>query len=313
LCAFLGKDSVGRDILDKMNLQKQVTTLFRAESGQRILGRVSWSPDATKIGMILLTPQETGSYRNSLLILDITTGKTLLNAPISAETIHLPSNFTPQNNFRWSPDGRKILASWENAVVIDVATGKSEVVSTKPSVAEWAPTSDGVYYFEILTPEKDKAWRLGGFYRKDLGRSAAIEILPESAVKTFGVTATNIIYGSMVLSPSGADLAIVSGGANPRSSTLRVYELRSGEILALDKPSRTFPLQGLITELEWAPDEKSIAAITLGTSSLQAPKSLPVAIETLDLLTGQWATLDWVDLPSDSVDALADKNLSWTQ
>ena len=55
-------------------------------------------------------------------------------------------------------------------MVIDAVTGRAEVVTTKPVLAEWAPGSDAIYYFEIKKGEIRQNITLGAFYAKKLGR-----------------------------------------------------------------------------------------------------------------------------------------------
>jgi hypothetical protein len=224
------------------------------------------------------------------------------------------------NKFRWSPDGQKILLSWVTTLVINSLTGGIETVAEEPVLAEWAPNSDGVYYFELLPGLPQDKFALGGitlgsFYFKPLGVEKPSKLTDKEHLKALGVTGwTGQRYGFMSLSPKASKLAIK--GKDPAGgSIVHIYGLTEGRTLALDKPLESIRTSDAIMAFEWAPDESSLAAVAIVKSV-----GTPLVIKLLDLSTAEWRTLAEMaeDLSGESSEgilhlyAYGHRTLSWT-
>jgi len=279
------------------------TILFSFQTGERLLygwwGPI-WSPDGRKIAVISLKPLSRPLVA-SVAIIDVSEKKVRALHRLPEETISLPWYMSPPNKFRWSPDGRKILVAWENAVVIDAKTGETEQISAKHVVAEWTPESDGIYYFEI-----GRSDGFAGCFLKRLGSDSPRELMDEERLAAFGLTRLAFVHGIMTLAPSGVRLAIAGGSP----VGLHIYELKEKGPIIVNNPTRSFETREVITitALEWAPDEKSLAFMTMTKDG--------VRIKLLDLATGEWRTLttiEGVEFRVPDIDVLAFKVLSWTQ
>jgi Tol biopolymer transport system component len=279
--------------------------LFTPASGERLLGFLMWSPDGLKLALITLQPQQGRPFANSLVILDAVAGRVLARHEISDRTIHLPYFFSPPNKFRWSPDGRKLLISWEDVVVIDAETGHSETINSDPAIAEWAPDSSGIFYFAIKDPHKPQTRALGGLYLKRLGSGNPTKLLDEKRIQQMDLTLSPLIFGRMTLSPLGKRLAVAIGSTKSDAGVLLTYDMTVGQTTAFERPLKIFQPQGLIIALDWAPDDRSVAALAVSNQ---------IEIGTLDLDNGEWKTLAVVAEGSHvDLDALVFGWLSWTR
>ncbi len=284
------------------NLKGEGSTIFTANAGERILDPVIWSPDGKSIA---LQVREEGRFPTftgtSVIVIDVNITKFLLRYSLPEATSR--DFFMPPNKFRWSPDGRKILLSAGVAVVIDTDSNKVAQLSTKRVfAAEWAPSSDAIYYLDVFgTPGN----RLGGFYIERLG-SGPTQLMDKKQIRDLGLR-PRWLPGQVVLSPSASKLAIAAGSRRHGVSHLFIYELKQGEVVRLSQANQRCETEGLITALEWAPDENSIAVVSVRDT---------VRIRLLTLTTGEWKTLATVPLNVDSseeLDVLGLKTLSWTQ
>ena len=122
------------------------------------------------------------------------------------------------------------------------------------------------------------------------------------------VMAPGFYYGLLVLSPSASKLAFIGGAGKEGSTTLRIYDLKKGETLALDKPDYSFLVDRPITELEWSPDEGSVAVVAFEQDGA-------LAIKVLEVATAGWQELvrlqmDWSGGAAEWLSLL--KIISWT-
>ena len=310
---FTSPDGVSGPALYVANLKREAELIFDPKGAERIIGwHPAWSPDARKIAVLVAIPSRTVRPAFSVTVVDAVEKKVLSRHRIPEGTINLPYHMSPPNNFRWSPDGRKILVSWENAVVIDTEKDRVLTVTSEPAVAEWAPGSDAVYYFSISDWSNIRERALGGLYIKRLDDAKPVELMGSKGLATIGLSLhPGVHYSLMVLSPTGSRLAIVTGATKENLVRLQIHDLKEREPIVLDKPVRAFQTDEGITALEWAPDESSLAAVTLD-------KDGRVAIKVLHLKTGTWRTvakvnLDLRQLGAAGLELLGFKNLSWTQ
>lgn len=309
---FFTRTPVSRAALALSNLEGEVETIFEPKGEDHIAGwHPAWSPDGRKIAILLVSPSRTGRHDYAVAVIDADM-KDLVSRHSLPEGTILNYHLSPPNNFRWSADGRKILVSWENVVVVDTEKNRVLSVTREHAVAEWAPDSDAVYYFSISNWSNMRERALGGFYIKKLNDANPVELMDQKDVRGIGLTLLpGIHYSLMVLSPTGTRLAIVTGAAQANLVRLQIHDLKERGSISLEKPVRTFHTDDLITAIEWAPDESSLAAVTLD-------KEGKVAIKLLHLETGTWRTvvkvnLDLRGLGTAGLELLGFKNLSWTR
>ncbi|MDA2913384.1 hypothetical protein MYX77_05410 [Acidobacteriia bacterium AH_259_A11_L15] len=125
---------------------------------------------------------------------------------------------------------------------------------------------------------------------------------------------TGPMFLAMCLSPSGSRLAIAAWSTKESAGSLHIYELRKGEMLALDRPSRTFQTEDEVLALEWAPDEKSLAALTKPELPVaEPPREIVAEIRVLDLRTGEWTTVGTANLSRGSLEVSVLETLSWSE
>jgi Tol biopolymer transport system component len=279
---------------------------------ERILQRPMWSPDGRSIAVIVLTVAPRSPYTNSLAIIDVTQQNVRGRYAFSNDVIHLPFHFTPLDKFRWSPDGLKVLISWVSAVIISVDTGRVETISSEAIVAEWAPTSDAVYYFEVEGTRKPPR-KLGGFYVKRLGQPP-VTLVDARRLATAGFTITAPMHGVMTLSPTGRWLALSLGSDKPSESVLRLYDLGRGEPPALERAAKIVPTEERIAAVEWAPDESTIAVLSLRDPDPMGRQPPDVRIRLLYPATDEWKVLaSWRLIAPMEIEVFTLKSLSWTQ
>ncbi len=295
--------------LKLVNLQGQEETILETFDWEPIYAWPVWSPDGRRIAVITVQWCEIGSRISSIVIIDVAEGRVLRRHwPYdfweAGGTELGPTNITLPRHIRWSPDGRKILVSWDKVVVIDVVTGDAEEISPVPVLAEWAPDSDAVYYFEIEAFDKPRDQTLGEFFVKRLGAVSSIKLIDRERLTALGLTAQRPVLALMTLSPSGSRLAVAAGSTDGSSSNVHVYDLMEDETVAFAMPSQSFETSSLIAALEWAPDESSLAAAVVAEEGLN--------IDVLNLAEGDWTTLAMVPVELRQISGLG-KFLSWTQ
>jgi hypothetical protein len=300
--AYAAKTADGRDVLKLGNLGGGAKILFTAGSDERILPFSTWSPDSGRLAVITEQRGQGGILlANSLVIIGVADGKVLSRYRISDRTI-LP--FLPLNKFRWSPDGRKILISWGNVIVIDAETGRSEMIYSLPAIAEWTPDSSGIYYSTIKDPHKPGAPALGEFYLAELRSGNSVKMIDEKRIQGLGLIFSPY-FGRMTLSPSGKWMVVAIGSTKSNAGVLLTYDMLAGQPNPFDKPSKIIEPRSLIIALDWAPDESSVAALTVSSQ---------VKVEVLNLNTKEWKTLATVVETSQvDSDTLAFGWVSWTR
>lgn len=290
--------------LNVMNLDGEVRTVFTTEPGEFIFNmgwQSIWSPDGRRIALIVC-PEDMSVY--SITVIDVAEKKVVSRHKLPDKVYsrfkdgeRYPMNWPPYK-FRWSPDGRKLLLSWESTVVVDAVTGAIETIADIPTAAEWAPGSDAVYYFR------------GDFYLRKLGSPTSLTLVTKERVVALGLRRPPFLHkGVLTLSPSGSKLALLAGSTTGRTSSIHIYDLGEGGPVTLDKYFKRLETEDVITALEWAPDENGIAIMAFSPPG-------EMTIKLLDLMTGAWRTLATVAYPMrvPEIDVLGSyKTLSWTQ
>ena len=295
---------------------RQIKTLFTPGKAERLVWKVAWSPDSRRIAAIVNNAGDpsviTGAdIHYTLVIVDATSGRELARHALPDGTL-LDVPLSPPNKFRWSPDARRVLISWENAIAVHATGGAIERISASNVVADWSPDSKGVYYLEIAHCCDPGSRALGGFYFKPLAQSR-VELTSPQRVTQLGYAMGPFARGISELSPSGSRLLFydaVQGGAKGQ---LAVYELGGSAQLDLASPSRIYNTPELIADVQWSPDEKLLAALTAAADNMTT-----LHLRTLTLETEAWKDLATVNLGSASTMDVIDflgfhKNLSWTE
>ncbi len=301
----------GGSSLKVVSRQGEERTLFNAVQFYPIYAWPVWSPDGRKIAVIEAGWCEIGSRISALVIIDVANGKiSSRHGPYdfwrAGGTEEGPTYLTMPEKIRWSPDGGKVLVSWDKAVVLDIATGRIETISDKPVIAEWAPGSDAIYYFATKGRTETGAEALRGFYVKGLGPGGPTRLMDEGRLAALGMKgAQGPIPGLVALSPMGSKLAVTAGSSDEGVSRVQVYDLLAAEVVALDRPSQSFQAEGVIMALEWAPDEDSLAVLVVDKAGV-------ATIRALDITTDRWETLATPAIDVERID-LIPKVLSWAR
>jgi YVTN family beta-propeller protein len=282
------------------SLDGEATTIYESDNNESIWPQPIWSPTGRDIAVVVIREQKQGYSPGSLVVIDVTTRKLKRRISLSEETVHLPYFFTMPDKLSWSPDGRRILVSWENAVVVDVNSGQIETISSAPVIAEWTPDGDAVYYFEI-----ENRGILGNFYVRRLNSKLPVLLMERARLANVGFKSGSIGGGRLALSPSGSKLAFAAGSTKGGVSSLTIFELKKGETIALDEPIHRFQTQEVLTALEWAPGENSVAVMAMAGGCC--------VIKTLDIDTGEWNLLANVAIDLREPEVLGLKTLSWTR
>jgi hypothetical protein len=290
----------------------QETVLFQGDPNEQLYPwQPAWSPDGKQIAVLSFVPGATAPLKMSIALVDVSAKKVQSRFVIPRGVTNIPSYSTPPNKFRWSPDGRKILLSWESAAVLDTRTGAFELLPGGPILAEWAPAGDAVYYLDVINRDRPPGPVLAGLYRTKLGSGTPpTRLLGPQEIGSLGLSVSaRLVLGVMTLSPGGTKLAVGLGSGAGGAGKLLVYVLGAPpDSLVPDKPLATFQTEEVIAAVEWAPDETQLAVVAVGKDS--------VKIRAVNLATGVWrtlATLGSLDLNGREAEVLAFKALSWAQ
>ena len=271
----------------------------------------AWSPDGKLLAAMNVAWCEVGMKVSSVEIIDALNGGSVdRHGPYdfwqADGTLQGPRRLSTPNNISWSRDGDKLLVSWDKAVVINAKSGKPRVISSRPVLAEWAPTSDAVYYFEIETGEGNKRNRtLGAFHVRHLEADEPELLLSADEVSDMGLAAEwGPIPGVMSLSPSGSTLAVSGGGDEDGNGKLHLFEIPEGSSAVSVKDGSRYPVNGRLVALDWAPDESGIAGLVAYASGIR--------MDILDLLTGEWSAVAESGIEVHQVQFLG-KVISWSR
>jgi dipeptidyl aminopeptidase/acylaminoacyl peptidase len=297
-----------------MNRHGATRTLLKTDgTTEGLFPRPAWSGDGRSIAIIRLAHRPRGYFGHALTVVDVASGEARGRHVLSEDVIHLPRHFTPPDAFRWSPDGSRVLVSWESAAVVELATGRIEPVSRSAAVAEWTPRGDGVIYFEITGTELGRTPRpqrgLGGFFFKSPG-AAPVKLVDGPALEAAGLRASGPMHGVMTLAPSGKRLAVaLLNGARPATnagSILRLYDVSAGNPPPLLQPSEEFTTDGRVAALDWSPDERALAVMSVHERE--------VTLQRLDLAADAWTSLaSWPLMAALELEVFTQKMLSWSR
>jgi len=279
-----------------MDLDGSAETLLNLSDEESLTGWLpAWSPDGDRIAVTVYgrTAAAPNRLAHFVLVVDVDERAVRSRLAIPEGTLRLPRHLSPPDKFRWSPNGRYILVSWENAVVLDVEEGRAIRISTEAVVAAWTPGSDAVLYFEGVESERGSQPTLAGLYSLNLATGERVEIAGATVLAAAGLAEhTSMHDGLLDLSPSASKLSVVQGLAGSQQSRLLVYDVDPAAPLDLADPVKTLDIDEVIVKLEWSPDEESLAALMIPRSATfrQGPFGPPV-IKTLALAGDEWRTV----------------------
>ena len=271
----------------------------------------AWSPDGNLLAAINVAWCEVGMKVSSVEIIDALNGGSVdRHGPYdfwqADGTLQGPRQFSTPNNISWSRDGEKLLVSWDKAVVINIKSGKPRVISSSPVLAEWAPTSDAVYYFEVETGERKKRnLTLGALHIRHLESDEPEVLLTADEVASMGLAAEwGPIPGVLSLSPSGSTLAVSGGGDEDERSELHLFRIREGSNVVSAQDSARYPVSGRLVALDWSPDGGGIAGLIADASG--------VRMDIFDLAANEWRAAATPGIEVSHVQFLG-KTISWSK
>lgn len=286
--AFVTPTGMSMNVAD---LQGETRTLINSPGQWRpYYAWPAWSPDGTEIALIEVGWCDEGSRVTDVVVIDVAEGKaTSRLGPYEfwhAEgTQDGPGRFSMPEALRWSPDGTKLLVSWDTVGVLDLATGRVEPISDTRVVAEWAPGSDAVYYYDVKSDPGSEGRSVSSLNIKTLGSDEPTVLADEQRLQELGMIGTpGVIPGLLAVSPSGSTLAATAGQSDEGTGTLRLYDLGDGEHIAVERPAQSFQTEGRMVAMDWSPDEDSIAFLVVDETA-------STTLQVLDLKTGRWDTV----------------------
>jgi WD40 repeat protein len=297
----------GRKVVLRSAADGRERTLFAAPRKIDIVHRLAWSPDGSRLALILLDERgftglsvdgsAMGAYRPHLLVIDSTTGHPLRDAGLTPSVVNMPLITNPPDALAFSPDGSKVLVSWDSPAVVDVADGRVQRLWSTPAVAAWSPRGD-VLFLDVVGRRRFGAlrvWSPGGGTRV---------LWSQTRLASLGIVAEHgIEYGQLRPSPDGTKLAVrtTDGGG----TAIAVFALDGSSVGA---EAGAYPLAGRIWDFDWSPDGTRIAAVVLNGSALD--------VRLLDPALGSWRPIAHVpvEVPdADTLEALAPvKKLTWS-
>ena len=297
----------GRNVMLRSASEGQERTLFVAPHKIGIVDRLAWSPDGSRLALILLDERgfsglsvngsALGAYHPHLLVIDSTSGHPLRDALLTPSVVNMPFITNPPDALAFSPDGGKVLVSWDSPAVVDVASGRVQRLWASPAVAAWSPSGD-VLFLDVVGRQ-----RFGALHIWSPAGGAHV-LWPQARVASLGIVAEHgIEYGQLRPSPDGTKLAIRTTDAN--RTAISVFALDGSSVGAKDG---TYPLAGRIWDFDWSPEGDRIAAVVLNGETL--------TVQLLDTASGTWKPI--ADVPitvpdADTLEALAPvKKLTWS-
>jgi hypothetical protein len=299
-------------ILRSSDKAVQQKVLFKTAIGERLCAWPAWSPSGDQIAIIHgqfdLKKQH---FSHNIIIADIN-GSKISRHRLPKGTLNFPLVMAPFNQFSWSPDGKKILISWDKAGVLNVDTGRFIKMSDSPIIAEWAPNSNSVYYFDVESDVRKRG--LKNFYKIDLDSAKPTKLADESGYKQNGLRHSSCIYGHLNLSPSGSKMMFAGGSNDEMQDVIRIYSIERDKPIDIFKPLQKLPVDAIIMSTQWASDEKSIAVLVI-----RVKPSMELTVEILNLETQEKKTVTKIDLPKkvseiEIIDLIGTvKSLCWTK
>ena len=297
----------GRKVMLRSASDGAQRTLFVVPPRFGIVDRLAWSPDGSRLALILLDERgfsglsvgggSLGAYHPHLLVIDSTSGRPVRDAPLTPSVVNLPLITNPPDALSFSPDGGRVLVSWDSPAVVDLASGRVQALWHGPVVAGWSPSGD-VLFLDVVGRQRFGALRV---WSPD---GSARVLWPQARLASAGIVAEHgIEYGELRPSRDGTKLAIRTSDGS--GTAISVFALDGSSVGA---NAGTYPLAGRIWDFDWSPDGTCIAAVVLNGETL--------TVQLLDIASGTWKPIADVPLKvpdPDTMEALAPvKKLTWS-
>jgi Tol biopolymer transport system component len=267
-------------------------TLFVTPHKITLVHRVSWSPDGQRLALLVLDARGLGS-QNSLMpadvphvvVIDVGSGRPVRDVALSPRVVNMPFLTNPPDAFAFSPDGSRVLISWDSLAVVDVARGQVHQVWPRPAVAGWSPQGQ-VLFLDVVARKRFgalRAWAPG---------SGPRVVWNGRALEAAGIVAEHgIEYGQLRVSPDGSRLALrTTDGAQTAIDVFRLAGSAPGAKVG------SYPATGAIWDFDWSPDSRCIAAVVLDQPRLD--------VQVLNLAAGTWKPVGRLPVKVESWDTL---------
>jgi hypothetical protein len=258
-----------------MALGGQPETVFTAEQGEHVFldgWQSVWSPDGKRLALLILKEQPAGRDPQFMLEIVAVEGKRIekrFTLPQSAYSRNGGGpNWAPYN-LKWSPDGRTLLLAWEQTIVFNVENGAPETILTRPSMAEWLPGNDGVYFFDVFSSQD--------LFVKRTGQTEPLKVVSAGQFADLGMANTALLHAPLIkLSANRSRLAIAAG------NTVLAIDVPLTQVTDLAKSIKRWQADGVIVGLEWGPSGNEVAVLMVADG---------LTISVLDLVSGRWKIL----------------------
>lgn len=325
--AYFSKPEPGQpQALMLETLEGKSKTVMTIPEMEILVWHPCWSPDGKRLACIVAreATEDVNFIHQADFSLQIVNAEKAVvekSMEIPVGLLEWPSPTTPSSNFRWSPDGKHVLVSWAKSMVFTVETGRVTPISSAYSIAEWAPNSKSVFFFDFQP--KDEGDSVGRFTFKGFSRRFLSQNSPELLVNAERLAELNIFEHPgvfdmrLLLSPKGKKLAMLVGAGKEmqrRTGCLLVYDVGADdEVIAFDQPAYRIEMdkKRIMDHPCFSPDEQQIACLVMTSWD-------ELAIETLDLSDGAWTRLGVLsfrigDYGTAAIDFIGwEKALSWT-
>ena len=218
-----------------------------------------------------------------------------------------PTKFSKPTQFRWSPDGKKLLISWDYVMVLDVFNNKYEYILKEGIIPDWSADSEGIYYLKYQEPNnRTSNDSVTGMYFLSIEDDSYPKLIAsENDLKTLlGVSQNQKISGVIDQSNDGSQLALsISSGSNASEymSKVFVFDILSERLMHLEQPQGVYEISKRIESIQWSVDGGSISAII---------SSDKISLELLNLSNGAWTLLKKLEIPPAFLPSL-NKRIRW--
>jgi WD40 repeat protein len=282
--------------------------LYRAPKKISLVHRVAWSPDGSRLAVLMLDErgfsdfgifvpgQKIPSYKPSLAVIDAATGRLVRRVPLSPAIVNMPYITNPPDTLAFSPDGSQVLVSWDSPAVIDVAGGRVHRLWSAPAVAAWASAGQ-VIFLDVINRS-----RFGAMHSWSVADGGHV-IWPKRSVAQLGIVAEHgLEYGQMRVSPDGARIAIRTSEHGQTGIAIASW---TGTSIGEDIDLTLIP--GHIWDFDWSPDSTRVAAVVIDGSTAE--------IQVLQTTKSTWTTVGTIPITidgPDTIDALGPiKKIGW--
>jgi WD40 repeat protein len=217
---------------------------------------LAWSPDSSQVAV--------GSSLPPIKIWNVDTGQMLGSFPDAG---------TNANGLAWAPDGAKLAAA-------------------SPSTAEtlWVWHIDRQQLVFSANPNSgasNVAWSPDGAKLAVAISGRTVDQTPvvhDSALEVYEADNWHVQYrlpytnfvGPVAWSPDSEELAFVTANADLSSSTVMIWDLRTGELFHTDIQHSSY-----VTDIEWSPDGSTLATSSFDGTILLYPVHGSLQISTL--------------------------------